>query len=84
MTEIVRSGDMSLDVQSGKIDISAATTITMEAGQKITLKVGGSSIEITQSGVTVKGTGTAKMEAPAVTAQASGMLTLKGSLTKIN
>ncbi|KIN70347.1 ImpA family type VI secretion-associated protein [Sulfitobacter noctilucae] len=84
MTEIVRSGDMSLDVQSGKIDISAATTITMEAGQKITLKVGGSSVEITQSGVTVKGTGTAKMEAPAVTAQASGMLTLKGSLTKIN
>ncbi len=84
MTEIVRSGNASLDVQQGKIDISAATTITMEAGQKITLKVGGSSVEITQSGVTVKGTGTAKMEAPMVTSQASGLLTLKGNLTKIN
>lgn len=84
MTEVVRSGNMSLDVQAGSIDISAATTITMEAGQKITLKVGGSSVEITQSGVTVKGTGTAKMEAPMVTAQASGLLTLKGNLTKIN
>ncbi|KIN69991.1 ImpA family type VI secretion-associated protein [Sulfitobacter noctilucicola] len=92
MTEVVRSGDMSLDVQSGKIEIDAAgsiditsgSTITMEAAQKITLKVGGSKVEITQSGVTVKGTGTAKMEAPAVTAQASGLLTLKGNLTKIN
>lgn len=84
MTEIVKSGDMSLDVQSGKIDISAATTITMEAGQKITLKVGGSSVEITQSGVTIKGTGMVKAEAPAVTAQASGMLTLKGSVVMIN
>jgi type VI secretion system secreted protein VgrG len=56
----------------------------MEAGQKITLKVGGSSVEITQSGVTIKGTGMVKAEAPAVTAQASGMLTLKGSVVMIN
>lgn len=80
----VKTGNISVDADAGKINVKAATTITMEAMQKITLKVGGSSIEISQAGVTIKGTGTAKMEAPLVTAQASGMLTLKGSVTKIN
>ena len=84
MTEIVRSGDMSLDVQSGKIDISAATTITMEAGQKITLKVGGSSIEITQTGVKIKGTTSVDVDAINTTVKGSAMLTLRGGLTKIN
>ncbi|MFC6640093.1 bacteriophage T4 gp5 trimerisation domain-containing protein [Sulfitobacter sediminilitoris] len=84
MTEIVRSGNMSLDVQSGKIDISAATTIMMEAGQKITLKVGGSSIEITQTGVKIKGTTSVDVDAINTTVKGSAMLTLRGGLTKIN
>ena len=84
MSEIVRSGNMSLDVQTGKIDISAAKTILMEAKQKITLKVGGSSIEITPTGVTIKGSLTAKVEATTTTVSGSAMLTLKGGLVNIN
>ncbi|MFK7837100.1 MAG: type VI secretion system Vgr family protein [Sulfitobacter sp.] len=84
MTEVVRSGDMSLDVQSGKIDITAATTITMEAGQKITLKVGQSSIEITQTGITISGAMTVNVDAINTTVQGSAALTLRGGLVKIN
>jgi type VI secretion system secreted protein VgrG len=59
--------------------------------QSITLKVGQNSIEINQSGITIKGImvkveGTAMVDAkaPMTTVKGDGMLTLKGGITMIN
>ena len=84
MTEIVRSGNMSTDVQAGSIDIKAATTINIEAGTSITLTVGQSSIEITESGVTI--TGSAMVSVSALNTEVSGdaALTLQGGMVRIN
>ena len=76
MTEIVQSGNMSLDVQSGKIEISAAKSIT--------LKVGGTSIEITQTGIKLKGTTSVDLQALNTTVKGSAKLTLRGGMTTIN
>ena len=76
MTEVVRTGDMSLDVRSGQI--------TMTAAKKITLKVGGSSIEITPTGVTIKGTTTVNVDAINTTVQGTAALTLRGGMVRIN
>ncbi len=84
-TQKVSKGDMDTTVSLGKITVDAsASSITMTAATKIELKVGGSSIVIDQSGVSIKGTAMAKMEAPMVDVKASGILTLSGGLTKIN
>ena len=84
MTEIVNTGNMLVDVKAGKIDINAAKTITMTANQSILLKVGGSSIEVTQTGVTIKGAVSVNVSATATSVKGSAMLTLNGGLTKIN
>ena len=75
-------GDHTQNV-SGKIDTTAAISIT--------LKVGGSSIKIDNSGVTIKGpiiniegTGMAEMKSPLTTVKGTGMLILKGGMTMIN
>ncbi len=79
----VKTGNMTVDVSSGKI--------TMTAAIEIKLVVGGSSIKIDNSGVTIKGpminiTGDAmaEMKSPLTTVKADGILTLKGGLTLIN
>lgn len=79
----VKTGNMTVDVKSGKI--------TMTAAIEILLKVGGSSIKIDNSGVTIKGPiikitadGMAEMKSPMTTVKGDGMLTLKGGLTLIN
>lgn len=79
----VSQGDMGVDVSQGSVMI--------EAARKITLKVGMSSIELTPGGIEIKGTninvkGEAKLDAnsPLTTVKATGVLTLQGSLTKIN
>jgi uncharacterized protein involved in type VI secretion and phage assembly len=68
-----------------------AGNITLTATTKITLKVGGNKIEISNSGIVIdgiqvqiKGSATAKMEAPLVNVEASGINTIKGGLVKIN
>ncbi|MEP5729427.1 MAG: type VI secretion system tip protein TssI/VgrG [Sulfitobacter sp.] len=76
MSELVRSGNMSLDVEKGEI--------TMTAAQKITLKVGGSSIEINPSGVKIIGTTSVNVDAINTTVQGSAALTLRGGMVKIN
>jgi phage protein D len=68
-----------------------AANMTLTATTNITLKVGSSKIVISNTGVViegtqvqVKGTGSAKMEAPVVNVEATGINTIKGSLVKIN
>ncbi|MFD3190513.1 type VI secretion system tip protein TssI/VgrG [Sedimentitalea sp. HM32M-2] len=79
----VSSGNMSVGVDAGKIEI--------EAAQSIELKVGGSSIKIEPAKITIKSTmidikGDAKVDVNGAmtNVKASGILVLKGSLTKIN
>ncbi len=82
-TTELKLGDVSLRVDVG--------SITMEALQSITLKVGQSSVTLDQTGVTVKGmmisiAGQIQTEVKAVMTSVSGdaMLTLKGGITMIN
>ena len=82
-TTTVKTGNMKVDVKAGKIAIKAA--------MEIKLTVGGSSIKIDNSGVTIKGPiikieadGMAEMKSPMTTVKGDGMLTLKGGLTLIN
>jgi len=79
---------ISMGNQTTKLDLGASST---EAMQSITLKVGGNSITIDQTGVTIKGIivtieGQAMLEAksPLTTVKGDGMLTLKGGITMIN
>ena len=79
----ITTGNMTVDVSSGKIEMTAAL--------EILLTVGGSSIKINKSGVTIKGPvikiqadGMAEMKSPMTTVKGDGMLTLKGGLTLIN
>jgi type VI secretion system secreted protein VgrG len=82
-TTTVKTGNMKIDVKAGKISIKAAVEIKLE--------VGGSSIKIDNSGVTIKGPiikieadGMAEMKSPLTTVKGDGMLTLKGGITMIN
>jgi type VI secretion system secreted protein VgrG len=82
-TKSVKAGDHSV-----KVDLGKSTT---EAMTSIELKVGGNSIKIDQSGITIKGImvtvqGDAKLDAksPMTTVNGDGVLTLKGGITMIN
>jgi type VI secretion system secreted protein VgrG len=78
-----KMGSIKVQSKAGKIDIEAATGIT--------LKVGSSSIEMTPAGITIKSTMidvngtmvTVKANAMAEVSS-SAMLTLRGGLTRIN
>jgi type VI secretion system secreted protein VgrG len=79
----VKMGNHSINVGMGKSTIEAMTSIE--------LKVGGNSIKIDQSGITIKGLmvkiqADAMLEAksPMTTVKGDGMLILKGGLTMIN
>ena len=88
----VSMGNHDLQVSLGNITVKAAVgSITMEATQGITLKVGGNSIAIDQTGVTIKGImvtvagdAMATLKSPLTTVKGDGMLTLKGGITMIN
>jgi type VI secretion system secreted protein VgrG len=88
----VSQGNQSITVSTGdqstKIDLGSASH---EAMQQIELKVGQSSIVLTQQGITIKGLmisieGTIQLEAKAAmtTVSADGIMTVKGALTMIN
>jgi type VI secretion system secreted protein VgrG len=100
-TETVKTGNEKLTVETGNRDITVtagddskkvtAGTSKTEAGTAIELKVGGNSIKIDQSGITISGIkitieGTAQVKAtsPLTEVSSSGVLTLKGSITNIN
>jgi type VI secretion system secreted protein VgrG len=79
----VQAGDLSISVQSGSVSI--------EAMQQITLKVGGNSITISQSGIEIKGImvtaegqAMTQVKGPMVQVNGDGMLMLKGGITMIN
>jgi type VI secretion system secreted protein VgrG len=88
----VSKGNDSLTVSLGNHTIKVgAGSSKSEAAVAIELKVGGNSIKIDQSGITIKGlmvniqgTTTAEMKSPMTTVKGDGMLTLKGGLTMIN
>ncbi len=88
----VSQGNHKLTVSAGNhtVSISAGASST-EAAQSIELKVGGSSIKITPSGVTIsspqvsiEGSGTAELKGGEVTVSADGPLTVKGAMVAIN
>lgn len=79
----IKTGNRSLKISQG--------SDTTEAAKSILLKVGGSSIKIDQQGITIKATQVsiqaqlkAEVKGVMVDANASGVLTLKGGLAKIN
>ena len=101
VSETVDQGNKSLQVKTGNLDQKLnmgnhslkldAGQSTTDAMQSITLKVGGNSITIDQSGITLKGI-MIKIEAnamlnaksPMTQVNGDGLLTLKGGITMIN
>lgn len=82
---MVKEGDFGVHVQdknldfqadSGKARIKTGSDITIESDTKITLKVGGSSIVLTPSGITINTSGK-------IDITSSGDITTKGSSTKV-
>lgn len=88
----VSMGNMDTDVAMGNYSLKTDLgSVTIEAMQKIELKVGGNSVVIDQTGVTIKGImvsaeGQAMLtaKAPMTEVQGEGLLTLKGGITMIN
>jgi type VI secretion system secreted protein VgrG len=88
----VKEGDQTTDVKLGDISVKADVgSITLEAMQTIILKVGQSSVTLSQTGVEVKGMmitidGQIQTEVKGtmVTVEGAAMLTLKGGITMIN
>ena len=92
MTTEVDMGNHSTTVKMGNVTLSAkAGKIANDAMQEIELKVGGNSIKIDQSGITIKGL-QVKIEGSIMTdikglmttVKGDAMLTLKGGITMIN
>ncbi|NIZ15372.1 type VI secretion system Vgr family protein [Phaeobacter sp. HF9A] len=92
LTETISQGDHTETVSLGDITTEAsAGSIAISAGMEITLTVGGSSIKIDNSGVTISGPmikleadGMLEAKSPLTTVKGDGMLTLKGGVTMIN
>lgn len=97
----VEQGNQTLTVKMGNIDTkadlgnisskAALGKITLEALQKIELKVGANSIVIDQTGVTIKGvlvkvegSAMAQMKAPMTQVNGDAMVMVKGGITMIN
>jgi len=91
-SKVVEMGNVESTVKMGNVKLKVNLgSITYEAMSAIELKVGGSSIKIDQSGVTIKGIkisvagqAMAEVKAPMTTVNGDGMLTLKGGITMIN
>ncbi|MEM0906652.1 MAG: type VI secretion system tip protein TssI/VgrG [Pseudomonadota bacterium] len=80
----LKKGDDELELSTGKqkIDIAqsqntkAGTEIVIEAGMKLTLKVGGSSIELTPAGITITGTAKVDINGGAMMKASAGIIKL--------
>ena len=91
-TVTIKEGSQSTEVKLGDISIKADMgSITVEAMQTITLKVGQSSVTLSQAGVEVKGMvitidgqALTEVKGTMVTVEGAAMLTLKGGVTMIN
>jgi phage protein D len=67
-----------------KISLTSTGEITLSAIQKITLMVGGSSVEITPTGVKVQGTATADVQAATTNVKGMALVQVQAALVKIN
>jgi type VI secretion system secreted protein VgrG len=91
-TVTIKEGNQSTEVKLGDISIKADMgSITVEALQTITLKVGLSSVTLSQTGVEVKGMvitidgqALTEVKGTMVAVEGTAMLTLKGGVTMIN
>jgi len=80
----IHKGDDELTLKTGKqtIDIAksqtteAGTEVVIDAGTKITLKVGGNKIEITPAGISIKGTAKVDIDGGAALTCKAGMIKL--------
>lgn len=77
----IKSGDRSLVVK--KTDSVIADKIELAGNTSIVFRVGGSTIKMDAAGVTIKGT-KVSINGTLLEAKGSGMVTLKGGVTKIN
>ena len=88
----VKQGDYALKLGLGDVSVKASTgKITMEATTSIELKVGGNSVKIDQTGITVKGlmvkvTGDSQVQIKGAMTQVNGdaMVQVKGGVVTIN
>lgn len=73
-----------LEDQGNKISLSSKGEVEISASQKISLKVGGSSIELTTTGITEKSGGSKlALAASGVTLSSSATMTVQGLSTKV-
>jgi hypothetical protein len=72
----VSSGNFDIEVSSGKSRIRSSSDMLFESDSKITLKVGGSTIEITASDITITAAAEIKINA-------KNDITTKGASTKV-
>jgi type VI secretion system secreted protein VgrG len=87
----LKKGDDKLDVENGNQNVWVSKEITVEAGQKITLKVGASTIVMDGQSITLKSPQiTAKADAtftatsPKSEVKGDAVLILQGGIVKIN
>ncbi|MEP9379126.1 type VI secretion system tip protein TssI/VgrG [Aquabacter sp. CN5-332] len=92
VTTTVSSGNHTVELGSGNATLQCdGGSITLQAAQAITLKVGGNSITINQSGITLKATqvtvtGDAKVQVsgPMVKINGDGTVQVQGGMVSIN
>lgn len=80
----VSQGNHSITVSAGSSSITAKQAITVQSDQSITLQVGSNSITIDTSGVTISGAKIGTSSTGNTQVQATGQLTLQGSMVNIN
>ncbi len=100
-TALIKQGSDSLEVSQGHLETVVKTgnikmtaslgTITLEAMNKITLKVGSNTIEISTTGITIKGMQVsvdaqtqAEVKGVKVSVQGTGMVQVKAPMTQVS
>jgi len=81
--ELKVTGNLS-EKTTGTYKSKTTGAVTIESMQKIELKVGGNSITIDQTGITIKGIMVETNASGMATHKAGGIMTIKGSMTMIN
>lgn len=80
---VVEQGDLSIDVNMGKITVTAMKSIELKCGGS-TIKMDPQSIEIKSPMITVQADAKADVKSPLTTVSGDAMLTLKGGVVMIN
>lgn len=88
---LTSTGDITVKTGTAENLTINAANMTLTATTKITLEVGSNKIVISNTGVVIegaqvqiKGTATAKMEAPVINVEATGPNTIKGGIVDVN